>query len=141
MTKKPTTSYRAADLRTLLDTIQHAITLPYDAFDYDRRILDRTARVRTTLSALATEVGLDIPWEIDRLQRVLAEETQAAAERQAAQCARCHKQFDPSDPRFDGHARHRETTWCRRCIDNCHNGGTEHVCVICEPARYGGAPQ
>jgi hypothetical protein len=53
-------------------------------------------------------------------------------------CGKCKQPFDPADTRFDGHARHRDTAWCRSCVDNCGDGGTEHVCVICDPARYGG---
>lgn len=54
-------------------------------------------------------------------------------------CGRCRWTFDPYDKRFDGHARHGDTNWCRRCVDNCHEGSAEHVCAICEPKRYGGA--
>ena len=141
MTKKPNTKYQERDLRSLLDAIREAITLPYDAFDYDQRILDRTVPVRTVLVALATESGLNIPWEIDRLQGMLAAEAQGAGEREAAQCRRCHRQFNPSDRRFDGAARHRDTPWCRSCVDNCREGSAEHICVICEPNRYGGGQQ
>lgn len=54
------------------------------------------------------------------------------------QCQRCGHAFDPSDTRFDGHGRYRNTVFCRSCVDNCHEGSAEHVCVICDPKRYGG---
>lgn len=54
------------------------------------------------------------------------------------QCRRCRRPFNPTDTRFDGHARHKDSPWCRRCVDNCHDGGAEHVCLICDPQRYGG---
>lgn len=56
----------------------------------------------------------------------------------APACARCRTPFDPADTRSDGRARHRLSDYCRRCISNCHEGGAEHVCVICDPARYRG---
>lgn len=54
------------------------------------------------------------------------------------QCGRCKKPFDATDRRFDGHAQHKLTPYCRRCVDNCGDGGAEHVCQICDPKRYGG---
>ncbi|MEU2339939.1 hypothetical protein ABZ608_41510 [Streptomyces sp. NPDC013172] len=141
MTKKPTAARQEADLRKLLDVVRQALTIPFDTFDYDRRIFDRATHARTALTAVATETDVDLPWEINYLQRQLAAEEQTAAEREAAHCRRCHTPFDPSDPRFDGHARYKDTTWCQACIDNCHEGSAEHVCLICEPSRYGGEQQ
>ncbi|MEW1719799.1 hypothetical protein [Streptomyces sp. NPDC093109] len=51
-------------------------------------------------------------------------------------CGRCRKPFDPTDQRHDGQARASSTPWCRRCVANCHGGGADHVCVICDPDRY-----
>ncbi|HET9326416.1 MAG TPA: hypothetical protein VFQ05_06585 [Candidatus Eisenbacteria bacterium] len=56
-------------------------------------------------------------------------------------CGRCRQPFDSTDVRHDGHARYAATPFCRRCIDNCRDGSAEHVCVICDPARYGGEGQ
>ncbi|MVO84152.1 hypothetical protein GPA10_05045 [Streptomyces sp. p1417] len=56
----------------------------------------------------------------------------------AAECAACRTAFDPADSRHDGRARYGLTDHCRRCVDRCHEGGAEHVCLICDPARYGG---
>lgn len=49
-----------------------------------------------------------------------------------AACARCQQAFDPIDTRFNGHARHNDTPWCRRCVDECH-GSTDagHICAVC----------
>ena len=65
-------------------------------------------------------------------------DTSPAAEEQPAdpwsvdQCGKCKTPFDPADTRFDGHARHRETPYCRRCVDACHdNEIADHRCVIC----------
>lgn len=49
-------------------------------------------------------------------------------------CGRCGTAFDPTDTSFDGRARYRQTPWCNGCIDNCHEGSAEHVCVICREA-------
>lgn len=124
-------------LRALMDAVRTAITLPYDTANYDRRILDRTALARTVLDAALTSPS-EIAWNSDYLRRKLALEEQTAAEHENNHCRRCRKQFDPADIRFDGRARYKETPWCRWCIDLCHDGGTEHVCIICDPQRYGG---
>jgi hypothetical protein len=56
-------------------------------------------------------------------------ETPPAAEEA---CGKCKTPFDPADARFDGHARHRDTPWCRRCVDFCHDTEiADHRCVIC----------
>lgn len=57
-------------------------------------------------------------------------------------CAKCCTPFDPDDTRFDGHARYSLTDYCRGCVDWCNDGGAgaEHVCVICDPGRYGIEP-
>jgi hypothetical protein len=133
---KPTTP--AADMRALLETVRGALTLPYDTPDYDKRILDRAALARTVLDAVLTETPDDIVWNTGYLQRKLTLEEQNAADRENSRCRRCRKPFDPADTRFDGRARYQDTPWCRTCIDTCHEGSAEHVCVICEPARYGG---
>lgn len=50
-------------------------------------------------------------------------------------CERCHRPFDPSDARFDGHAQYSVSPYCRRCVGFCH-GSTDafHACVICDPS-------
>jgi hypothetical protein len=50
-------------------------------------------------------------------------------------CGRCKKPFDPTDTRWDGHARHRDTPFCRSCVDRCHESTDAfHRCPICAPA-------
>lgn len=50
-------------------------------------------------------------------------------------CGRCHRPFDPADTRFDGRARHRNTPWCRSCVDRCHESTDAfHVCAVCRPS-------
>jgi hypothetical protein len=64
----------------------------------------------------------------DRAQRPAGESTQPDT------CDRCHQPFDPTDTRFDGHARHTETPWCRHCVDNCHESTDAfHKCAVCTP--------
>ncbi|MEU5442750.1 DUF6907 domain-containing protein [Streptomyces griseofuscus] len=75
---------------------------------------------------------------VDQLGSKLTTEQTEAEKREKDQCERCHRPFDPADTRFDGHDRHRDTRWCRACVDNCREGSAEHVCVICEPSRYNG---
>lgn len=54
-------------------------------------------------------------------------------------CARCGSLFtSPGEPR-DEHSRHAGSPWCRGCIDQCHEAGDGHQCVICAPASDGGA--
>jgi hypothetical protein len=126
-------------LRQLLEAAAEALTLPYHAHNYDQRILARAAYAQCVVRAALDETPADLSWNADFLRSKLAAEQADADERAKNLCARCHKPFDPADRRFDGHARHGDTPWCRQCIDNCHDGSAEHVCVICEPARYGGA--
>ncbi|MFC9681319.1 hypothetical protein [Streptomyces sp. NPDC056948] len=53
-------------------------------------------------------------------------------EEPADACGKCKTPFDPADTRFDGHAQHGVTPYCRRCIDRCHdNEIADHRCVIC----------
>ncbi len=46
-------------------------------------------------------------------------------------CRRCKVSFDPADKSPDGQAQQGDEPWCRGCVDNCHEGGTDHRCVIC----------
>ena len=49
-----------------------------------------------------------------------------------AACAKCRTPFDPTDARFDGHARHSISPYCRRCVDFCRDTEiADHRCVIC----------
>ncbi|MEU0041041.1 hypothetical protein [Streptomyces sp. NPDC006333] len=139
MTEKPAPATQVGDLRALLEVVLDAITLPFDARDYDRRILDRASWARSTVKGALEEDPADLGWNVGYLRGQLEAEQARADEKAKNACKRCHRPFDPNDARFDGHARHRETPFCRRCTDNCHNGGAEHVCLVCEPLRYGGA--
>lgn len=135
----PTPAEEARDLRQLLTAVLEAVTLPTDTPDYERRILDRALWVRAALKGALAEDPANIGWDVDYLRGKLRTEETEATERAVNRCARCRWTFDPHDKRFDGHARHGETPFCRRCVDKCHDSGTEHVCQICDPQRYGGA--
>ncbi|MFJ8603411.1 hypothetical protein ACIREM_32835 [Streptomyces shenzhenensis] len=138
MTKTPTPSTEARDLRALLETVVQALTLPYDLDDYDARILRRADLVRVLVrEALAEQPG-NLGWNLVYLRNQLNAEHVEATQRGKNRCGLCRHPFDATDTRFDGHARHAETPWCRSCVEHCHEGGAEHVCAICDPARYGG---
>lgn len=138
----------------LLAAITEALTVPLPAIAdaderaYHRLLERRTTDVRIYLATMLDFAGVDISVDAVKLRARTAatpvtyglyEDEQAKVEeRENTRCGRCRRPFDPADTRFDGHARHRETPWCRRCIDNCHEGSAEHVCVICDPKRYGG---
>jgi hypothetical protein len=139
MTEKTTSE--AQDLRALLEATLEAITLPYSVHDYDRRMRERASWVRTTVRAALDESPADLGWNVDFLRKRMTTEQAEADERAKSICRRCHRPFDASDTTFDGRARHKDTPFCRSCADNCADGGTEHVCVICEPNRYGGEGQ
>jgi hypothetical protein len=137
MTKKPTPTSEARDLRALLDVVADALTLDYGAPDYDERLKER-ARIALVVLRDGLADGPDrIGWNTDWLRHKLTAEETEAAERAKNRCRRCHRRFDPTAA-WDGRARYASTPWCRSCIDNCREGGTGHMCPICEPARYGG---
>ncbi|MGW0821809.1 hypothetical protein [Streptomyces sp. NPDC002845] len=138
MTKKPTPSSEARDLRALLETVVEALTLPRDLDAYDTRILRRASLVRVLVRETLTDGPDRLGWNLDYLRQQLAQEDTEAAEREKNKCRRCGTPFNPADTAFDGRARHNDSPWCRRCVDICGDGGTEHVCVICDPQRYGG---
>ncbi|MEV8031408.1 hypothetical protein [Streptomyces sp. NPDC086182] len=137
-TNKPTENTEVAALRALLDAVLDAITLPSGSPDHDQRLLNRALWVRATVKGALAEDPADLGWNVDYLRSKLAAEQARADERATNLCGRCHRPFDPTDTRFDGHARHGDTPWCRQCIDNCHEGSPEHACRICDPKRYGG---
>ena len=138
MSEQTTNPGDARDLRQLLEAVLEAVTLPYGTAEYARRLESRTDWVRTTVKGALQEDPSGIGWNAGYLRSRIAAEQAQADERAKNQCARCRTPFDPADARFDGRARHRDTAYCRSCVDNCHDGGTEHVCVICDPKRYGG---
>lgn len=155
---------RAAQLLDLLTAIRDALDIPHAATTGhdETRTEILTRRIRHTVVALGNVLDegapLGIPWETAYLRDRLAEhpavgyvtdaQARAALDEGATwadavtlpappACGRCDRTLDPADGRHDGHARHKGSPWCRRCIDQCHDGGADHVCVICNPARYG----
>ncbi|MEV8042439.1 hypothetical protein AB0P02_01160 [Streptomyces griseoluteus] len=134
---EPITSTEARDLRALLAVVLEALSVPNDAFEYGRRLEHRARETRTAIQAALVGNG-ELDWNTAYLRSQIAVEQADADERAKNRCRRCHNTFDPNDQRFDGRARHQDSPWCRRCIDNCHDGSAEHSCVICNPARYGG---
>lgn len=138
MSTEPTEPTEADGMRALLEAILEAVTLPYDIAEHARRLETRADWVRATVKGALAEDPANIGWNAGFLRGRLAAEEAEAAERAKNRCQRCRKPFDPADTAFDGRARYRDTPHCRSCVDNCHEGSAEHVCVICEPKRYGG---
>lgn len=138
MTTKPTPAEEARDLRALLEAVLEAVTLPHSTPEHARRMETRADWVRATVKGALEEDPSGIGWNADYLRRKLRAEETEAADRVKNRCGRCQKPFDPADTRFDGRARHQDGPYCRSCVDNCGDGGTEHVCVICNPKRSGG---
>ena len=57
-------------------------------------------------------------------------------------CGSCRQPFDPSDTRFDGHARSGNTPYCHSCVDRCHESTDAfHVCAVCRSNAEGGDPR
>ncbi|MGW0942926.1 hypothetical protein ACWD4O_10290 [Streptomyces sp. NPDC002623] len=137
MTNKPSANETAA-LLALLAAVQDALTLPYDTPDYEQRLSSRARPVRVVLAEAQSPTGATALFNTAYLRTQIAEEEAQAAEREKNRCRRCLTPFDPTDTAFDGRARYKDSTWCRWCTDKCHDGGAEHVCQICDPARYGG---
>lgn len=75
-------------------------------------------------SAEAWDLGMSIAAILDGPAR--------RPEAVADACARCGHPFDPTDTTFDGHARERDTLFCRRCVDRCHESeDAGHRCPVC----------
>lgn len=157
-------------VRDLLTAVLEALDLPHPASvggteAHDQLLATRASHARIALRSVLDDngTGMGPAWDAQYLRERLAEHpitgyvtADQAHERLDAgmswsaavtlpagegQCRRCEKPFDPADTRFDGHAQHKLTPYCRSCIDLCHDGGTEHVCRICDPKRYGGEDQ
>lgn len=48
-----------------------------------------------------------------------------------SRCAKCKHPFDPTDPSFDGRAQHRDTPFCRSCVDHCQSTEiADHWCAV-----------
>ena len=52
-------------------------------------------------------------------------------------CARCGSLFTSPGELRDEHSRLADSPWCRGCVDQCHEGGDGHRCVICTPESEG----
>jgi len=102
------------------------------AVGFIRRLAGRTLTVRVTQAGVTGTIT-----RADQAEAKDAE--QAAAERETTHCRRCRKPFE-ADSDWDGRARYKSTPWCRSCVDTCHDGSAEHVCVICKPFRYSQPP-
>jgi hypothetical protein len=85
MTRKPTPSAEARDLRTLVEAVTEALTLPYDTPDYDQRIVERARIARIALRDVLDTDADRIGWNADWLRSRLTTEQTEAAERGARQ--------------------------------------------------------
>jgi hypothetical protein len=67
-------SAEARDLRTLLEAVCEALTVPGDDID-DRRLADRAIWARTTIRGALDEDPADVAWNADYLRgKMTAEE-------------------------------------------------------------------
>lgn len=135
--------------RALLAAVLEALAIPApatigDGEIHDRVLADRVMHARIALENVL-ERGDDPGWSAEYLRARLAEHLPvgyraAGAPRiPASTCQRCGKPFDPTDERFDGAAQHRDTPWCRACVDRCHESTDAfHACPVCDPTRRGG---
>jgi hypothetical protein len=80
---KPTNPGNAHDLRQLLEAVLEAVTIPYNAPEYARRIEERADWVLTTVKGALAEDARNIGWNADYLRNKLAAEEAEAAERAA----------------------------------------------------------
>ncbi|MER7927062.1 hypothetical protein ABTY96_28550 [Streptomyces sp. NPDC096057] len=76
---KPSQTNEVRELRNLLAAVLDALTLPYDADDYQRRLTDRAGWAHTVVKAVVDSNREDIGWNADFLRSKLAAE-QADAE-------------------------------------------------------------
>jgi hypothetical protein len=74
----------ARDLRALLEATLEALTLPFDADDYDKRLVDRASWARATIEGAFQDDPADIGWNADYLRSKMAAE-QADAEKRRVQ--------------------------------------------------------
>ncbi|MEU9406224.1 hypothetical protein AB0E08_11025 [Streptomyces sp. NPDC048281] len=121
----------SSDVRALLDAVVEAITLPYDAHDYERRLLERARIARSLVTAAFREDPTELGWNADYLRRRLAAEQAEADKRAAAVCASCHQSFLPDGASVEGLTRFETSPWCRWCVDRCRTAGVGHSCRIC----------
>jgi hypothetical protein len=102
-------------------------------------LLDEIRRLKTQRKYLLAQLAKRDA-ETGRADKALREflagepdlaETVAVVE-PAEACGKCKTSFDPSDTRFDGHARYYLTPFCKGCVDACHDTEiADHRCVIC----------
>jgi hypothetical protein len=74
-------------VRDLLAAVLEALTLPHDAPDHDRRLLERAALARTVTHAALTEEPDRLAWHTGYLRHRLAQEQARADERQAVRAS------------------------------------------------------
>ncbi|NGO43770.1 hypothetical protein [Streptomyces ureilyticus] len=127
-------------LKALLDALDVPLAEQADDDQARARLLD----VRVSHAVIALESVLKHgPEDVEDSARWLREET---AKRPVTytpwerpdpktSCSKCRTVFDPADTRHDGHDRHGDGPFCRRCIDRCHESTDAfHACVICDPS-------
>ncbi|MFI0894872.1 hypothetical protein [Streptomyces sp. NPDC020983] len=144
----------SSDVLAFLAAVRDALTVPRPARVADfAEMVERRHRREELIADRATAVRIAAQLAVDldpgNLQTHLTALTQTIRDNTAAHpvefevredpeapagtaCAACRRPFDPADTRFDGHARHRDTPYCRACVDRCHdNEIADHRCPIC----------
>jgi hypothetical protein len=142
-----------AEVRDLLGAVVEALDIPMpditDAAGREHRavLVRRTTEVRIVLQVLLDAKAADLT-ALTHDAGVIRARTAAAPvgypvwQDRVPACGRCRQPFDPADARFDGHAQHGTTPFCRGCVDRCHESTDAfHVCPVCDESRRGGEGQ
>jgi hypothetical protein len=110
--------------------------LPEHLQPVSRQFFDMAHRVAKAFDGPELTAGLRKLLEAkDCVVRAAVEQRRTADEAAPAvrSCGNCKTPFNEADRRADGDAEYDNSGYCRDCIDNCHEGGADHRCVICVP--------
>lgn len=142
----PGESTLSSDVLDLLAAIRDALDVPLAHWEpADERARERILSARADAARIVVagivDSGHRIPWSTTYLaERTAATPITYTLWDSAEVCGRCGRRFDPADTRPDGQARHRDTAFCRRCVDRCHDSEDAfHKCPVCVPVPAGPA--
>jgi hypothetical protein len=127
--------HRAEVLREAAEVVHSMDTDPSTraAADELRRMADAGQAGKDTRQGESTQLAGQ------QLAGAVLDDVTDSEPNQPPHCARCHQHFDPTDTRFDGHAQHQDTPFCRQCVDRCHESSDAfHQCAVCRTPAEGG---
>lgn len=119
----------------LLAAVLEALTLPYGAHDYDRRLLDRATVARSVAQAALADGPAALEWNTGYLRARLVAEQAHADQHAAAVCGSCRQPFLPAGTPVKARTRSDGSPWCRWCVERCQAAGDGHHCRICFPQQ------